>query len=270
MAGLAERGLVDLSPNYQAPDPRQWGHVPRWPIWRWAFAVAALATILALAATPTGDAVARWVGDVFGIGEPGGTPSLDSRAEPPRRDPASPDAPTEVVGPVVLATGQASGFRVELTSSRNTEGDLCLNADFPEIAFHITACPDRSKTGRASSRHLRAPVVDNVSSEVPGLDGRALLAGRAPPGTVTVHLYQDSSDKSAKARAVAAVVADPDPQVREKAGLDQATVYFAAVISRDAGGGQAVALDSDGRSLGSKRFQLNAGGRSMGPDVYAD
>lgn len=270
MAGLAERGLVDHSSDSQSRTRRRSAAAPRRPVLRWAFVIAILAAVLSLAATPTGEAVARWVGGIFGIGEPGGTPSLDSGTAPQRRDPSAADAGAEDVRPIVLATGRVSGFRVELSSSQSAGQNLCLNVDLPEINFNTIVCPDHSKPGKTASGRARAPVVDSLTTAVPGLDGGALLAGLSPPDTTAVQVYLDPHTRSERDRAIAAVVADPDAAIRAKAGLDQTAVYFAAVIPRNSGRGLAVALDSDGASLGSQRFQLNTDGGSLRPDVYAD
>lgn len=293
MAGLVERGLVDLGSDTWRrrwrpgrPRPRlrrRWR--PRRPIrpfglpagtrgpgLRWTLTVAVAAALLlgaVVAITPTGEAVARWVGDVLGIGEPGGRPSLDVEVRPPRDPSAEGEGRIEDARPTVLAAGRLSGYRLEIVSSKSSSGSGCWGLELPEIPFHMAACPGYPLPAGRRSRSVAAPVVDSYSDPVHTFKGGILVAGRAPSGTRALELRLPRRRNNAR-RRVRALLADPVAAVRRAAGVDGAAVYFAAVLPPGARGGTAVALDARGRPRAARRFRLSVDPVSGGDVVLSD
>lgn len=153
MAGLVERGLVDLAPDRQRGKQLRsapWLLRPRPRLALLIAAVVTIAAVAAFAASPTGEAVARWVGDVFGIGEPGGSASLDSGTVPQRRDPASGAHANEIDSSaqepkagIVLGASKVAGIRVELVASTTNRWGSCISVDLPRQEEGLTTCPDR-------------------------------------------------------------------------------------------------------------------------------
>lgn len=191
--------------------------------------------------TPVDSAVARWVGQLIRIGEPGGQPSLHAHSGQ-RGGPFLPND-TE---PVVLGVWRAQkGGRTELVGWRSGN-QLCLSADEPEQAANGWFCVEDSAT---------PPPVQAASLQavLPRDDARATtvnVIGRVDERVVEVRVLPRGRGGPSELRSVWPLQITPDLAQRLESKA-QAFGVFLAEINADDEAVLIEGLDSGGRTVGS-------------------
>lgn len=133
---------------------------------------SALLTILLLATLTTpGQAVAEWVGERFGIGQPGGPPTMTELRE-------LTDGSSDTGAAIVIASGRdpnGNSFEI-LTWTENATGHRCFGLDIPGLSALTNICIDRD-------------LPTNAGLQIMSLNGNEsgyFLIGRITPDVASV------------------------------------------------------------------------------------
>lgn len=253
LARLAAERLLSSDERFAAHLPKALVGFVRKP----AFAAIVAALLLAtafLAMTPAGHAVANWLGEVFGVGEPGGRPSLNG-------PPGVRGRPEEKEGKstVLAVASLRDGSRVELVTWRNRQGRPCFAADVAGVERNVWHCAPRREVDVQRPVHIEA-----IRSGPLKARGTAFfIVGRARRDVASLRLI-DSKSKAVIGRA------KPVPVPERVRTLIGAAAPFGVFIleTRTLGGDRGksrsgdVSLRSngrDGRFLGSVKVHLDRG-----------
>lgn len=208
-----------------------------------AFLVALVVAISLL--TPADSALARWVGQVFGIGEPGGSPTLTGQQDLR----GGPWNPTQGE-PLVLGVwpGGRGGGRIELVGWRSSDGQLCFAADEPTQDMNGWFCGGDSP----SAEPVRAASVGTGPSRGHRM-APTILMGRVDERVVEVRLLVREGDGPG-------VLTKVRP-MRIAAGLAQplgSTAPFGLFLASVGSRGTVLVqgLDSEGRTVGNASVSL--------------
>lgn len=143
--------------------------------------LALLAVLLLSTLTAPGQAVAEWVGQRFGIGEPGGQPTLVEFRE--RIESGGETSTVIARGPL------ATGGHFEILTWAQTPGDLrCFGFDIPHLPSIISTCFDQNLP----------PGSDLHVMSVAGNEDGYLLVGRASPAVASVRVESQGAPLDAQ------------------------------------------------------------------------
>jgi hypothetical protein len=145
-----------------------------------AFAIAVVAAIVAALFTPPGRAVAGWVGELIGVAEVGGPPTLEPSEFPhlQRRGPG-----------FIAGTGAApDGSRYELVAFDSSVG-TCLELNFPDSRGEEPRVSTQCYRGSAGKRYIGLGTTHpREGSDLP----HAIVAGEAGVDVERVEIrYRD-------------------------------------------------------------------------------
>lgn len=189
--------------------------------------------------TPADNALARWVGQVFGIGEPGGQPTLTGD----RALRGGPWNPTRS-DPLVLGEWREPGSgRMELVGWRSGDGDLCFAADDASQDMNSWFCvadpPSVPPVRAASVRPSRSAATADART--------GTLIGRVNERVAKVRLLEPGSESLGEVRTIRPVTVPL--HLSKMLGTAQPFGLFMATV----GSTDAVlveGLDSQGVSVG--------------------
>lgn len=213
-----------------------------------------LALIAILALSPAGNAVASWIGDVFGIGEPGGAPTLQAPSEVRNSPTESSGGPATVMAALPLSDGS----RVEMVVWMNKAGLPCIAADLSGMSQSTWRCLSPSEMELKRAVQVDAVRWVRVGS---GQKEKTFIVGRALRDVAELQLVAAHNPQSILARATPEIA--HLPQTVAMVNLVPFDV-FVLEIGENRGPGRALlrALGAQGMLLGSTwvQLELNGGG----------
>jgi hypothetical protein len=266
----ARERAVALAPS--AVGPPDLGAPPRFAIWRRVPAsvgVALLLVALFLAATPPGRSAVSWAGELVGIGEVGGPPTLDQDGR------AAPYGEAIVFETGTAPNGEqfeivayqtrgldSAGLSIEPEVKAELSRAICVSLQFPvSNRRHGEIC----YTGRPTEREVRVGVI-SASPDVPFL----IVQGEANARTSAVEVIYRGPE--GEELTVPATVVQVSGELGERIGVNEVsepTAFFWAFLPMIEGlarGGEIGALAS-GAELTA--VATDAGGNQIGTDTYS-
>lgn len=201
-------------------------------------AAACLVILTAIAVTPPGRAATAWVGEQFGIGQPGGPASLRELREFALEPSGESGAPAYVMarGPV-----DATGGHYEIVRRfSKAEQRHC---------YELQLVKPTSLYGPACTP---SPVDSQVTVDSLGSSGEVqTVSGRVGPDVDAIRVEFDG-------RPIRVQVTEVDAEIRSQLGIDDPLTFYFSSFTGFIGGGQLEisTLDGDGRVLTRQSREL--------------
>jgi hypothetical protein len=240
---LARAAVIEAPPQFSAETKANW------PGGRVRLALAVILVAL-LVATPPGRAAVSWAADLVGIGDVGGSPSVEQ---------TFPNAPA-AGDQVVIGNGTApDGTRYEMAAYESKNHGTCLAFEFPDLGTQRTSgvCLDGQASRGFNSSNATFPNAESPQPDTGWVDGSL-------SNDVTRVLVR-STVRGGEPVESEAQIASLEGELQDQIGATQVLKFFVAFLPHDlsqadldSGESEAeiIAYDENGQEIDRRRLGI--------------